>query len=142
MLLHSSLCVYFRHGTRPAQENNNKPRPAPFLFLTIPPHHGVGAAAAMPDIAAHAAIQTPCCVMQAATAAGTPTPAVKVPATTPAVAQHETKAVLQPVWQAAYTPAAVAGPARQLGTRKFAAMSRRSTNELELAKAGVRMVAG
>ena len=50
-----------------------------------------------PAMAAQAAMQVPCAVLQVANAAGTPEPAVKVPAVYPSAPQHATHAVLHPV---------------------------------------------
>ena len=49
-------------------------------------NYGVGATTRV----VHAAIHAPCAPEQAATAAGTPSPSVKVPAVVPAEAQHAT----------------------------------------------------
>ena len=51
--------------------------------------------------ATHAAIHTPCAVLQARIAAGTPAPPVETPATPPAAETQATQTVLHPVWQIA-----------------------------------------
>jgi hypothetical protein len=48
-------------------------------------------------MAAQPAMHVPCPVLQVANAAGTPEPAVNVPAVYPSAAQHATHAVLHPV---------------------------------------------
>ena len=48
-------------------------------------------------------MHTPCCVPHVANAAGTPAPAVTVPAVYPSAAQQATQAALQPVWHIPYT---------------------------------------